>query len=135
MTVLRLGTTEVTPAAAAALAAVNADATAFFHRHQRGDWGDVEERRRIYNDLAAQQDQIVLSVYTLKDGTEIIVTTAADRSSTVLLLATEYRREVSTQQGYTIWSTTYDSEKNSLIAVEAAHVDVLLAPLLFTTAL
>ncbi len=135
MTVMRLGTTEVTAAASLALVANNADPAAFFRRHQQGDWGNVDERRHIYNDLAAQQDQIVLSAYTLEDGTEIIVTTAADRSSTYLLLATEYQREMSTQEGYATWSTTYDSEKNSLIAVEEVHVDALLASLHLTTAL
>src|SRR5579871_3730591 len=114
MTVLRLGTIEVSSAASQALAANYADAAQFFLRHQQGDWGNVDERRHTYNDLAAQQEEIVFSAYTLEDGTEIIVTTAADRSSTYLLLAAEYRREVSTQEGYAIWSRTYDSEKNSL---------------------
>lgn len=135
MTNLRLGTTEISSAASAALAANQADPAAFFLRHQQGDWGDVEERRRNYNDLAAQHDEIVLSAYTLEDGTEIIVTTAADRSSTYLLLATDYQRQVSTQEGYAIWSATYDSEKNSLIAVEEAYVNAILASLPITTAL
>jgi ubiquinone/menaquinone biosynthesis C-methylase UbiE len=135
MAVLRLGITEVSPAASAALVANHADSATFFRRHQQGDWGNVEERRRNFNDLAAQQDEIVLSAYTLEDGTEIIVTTAADRSSTYLLLAAEYQRAVSTQEGYAIWSATYDSEKNSLIAVEEAHVNALLGTLAITTAL
>lgn len=135
MVVLRLGTIEVSPAASEALAANHTDPAALFNRHQQGDWGNVDEKRRNYNDLAAQQDEIVLSAYILEDSTEIIVTTAADRSSTYLLLAAEYQRAVSTQEGYAIWSATYDSEKNSLIAVEEAHVNALLASLHITTAL
>jgi ubiquinone biosynthesis O-methyltransferase len=135
MTVLHLGTTEISPEASAALTANHADPATYFRRHQKGDWGNVEQRRRNYNDLAAQQGQIVLSAYTLEDGTEIIVTTAANRSSTYLLLATEYRRAVSTQEGYAIWSATYDSEKNSLIAVEEARLNALLASLPVTTVL
>ena len=135
MSVLRLGTTEVTPAAAAALAANNADPALFFSRHERGDWGNVEDRRWRYNDMAVQQNQLVLSSYLLEDGTEVIVTTTADRSSTLMLLATEYQNAVSTQEGYAIWSATYDSEKNSLIAVEEKYVDALLAPLPVSTAL
>lgn len=135
MTVLRLGTIEVSPAASVALATNHADPAHFFRRHQQGDWGYVDEKRHRYNDLAAQQDEVIFSAYTLEDGTEIIVTTAADRSSTYLLLATEYQRRVSTQEGYAIWFRTYDSEKNSLIAVEEAHVDALMAPLHPTTAL
>jgi len=136
MSLFSLGMTEITPAASAALAAVNTDPAMFFTRHQQGDWGEVEERMQRYNDLAAQQNEIVLSRYRLTDDTEIVVTTTADRSSTLMLLATEYqRREVSTQEGYDVWSTTYDSEKNTLIAVEERHVDALLAPLSIAAAL
>ena len=135
MALLSLGTIEMTDAAAAALEAVNIDPAILFSRHQQGDWGDVDEKMRQRNDLAAQQNQIVLSRYLLADGTEIVVTTTADRSSTLMLLMTEYRREVSTQEGYAIWSTTYDSEKNSLIVVEEPHVDALVAPLPITVAL
>ena len=44
-------------------------------------------------------------------------------------------REVSLQEGYAIWATSYDSEKNALIAVEEHYVDSLLATLPVTTAL
>lgn len=130
MPLFSLGTTEITAAASAALAAVNADPALFFSRHQQGDWGDVDERLQQYNDLAAQQNQIVISNYKLADGSEVVVTTTADRSSTIMLLETEFQgREVSTQEGYAVWSRIYDSEKNSLIAVEELHVDLLLASL------
>lgn len=135
MAVLHPGTTEVTPGAAAALATNNADPAQFFSRHGRGDWGNVDDRRQRYNDMAVQQNQLVLSSYTLQDGTEVIVTTTADRSSTLLLLAAEYHNAVSIQEGYAIWSATYDSEKNSLIEVEEKYVDALLAPLPVSTAL
>src|SRR5712692_1293764 len=130
MSLFSLGTTEITPAASAALAAVNTDPAVFFTRHQQGEWGEVEERMQRYNDLAALQNEIVLSSYRLTDGSGVVVTTTADRSSTLILLATEcQRREVSTQEGFAIWSTTYDSEKTTLIAVEGRHVDALLAQL------
>ncbi len=132
---LNLGRTEITPAASAALAANNVDPATLFSRHRQGDWGDVPEKRKRYNDLAAQQNHIVRSGYKLPDGTEVVVTTVADRSSTLMLLASEYHREVSTLEGYAIWSTTYNSEKNSLLAVEEPYVDALLAPLPITNAL
>src|SRR5713226_3301897 len=37
--------------------------------------------------------------------------------------------EVSTQEGYALWSKLYDQENNALIAVEEPRVDALLAEL------
>lgn len=89
-----------------------------------------------YNNLAVQHDQTLLSNYKLSDGTELVVVTTADRSRTLMLLETEYqRREVSTLEGYAVWASTYDQEKNTLIGVEEPYVDALLDTLAVTTAL
>jgi ubiquinone/menaquinone biosynthesis C-methylase UbiE len=47
----------------------------------------------------------------------------------------ELIRDVSTQEGYALWSTSYDQEDNALIVLEEAYVDPLLASLPFTSVL
>ena len=44
-------------------------------------------------------------------------------------------REVSVQEGYTLWASSYDQEKNGLIFVEEKHVDQLLTHLPFSRVL
>ena len=44
-------------------------------------------------------------------------------------------REVSVQDGYALWSASYDQEENGLIILEERQVDRLLAPLSFASAL
>lgn len=136
MSLFSLGTIEITPAASAALATVDANPATYLDKHQQGDWGEVDEVTQQDNDLAVQYRQPLCSTYRLSDGTELLIITLGDRSSTYIYLAAEYPvRKVSTQEGYAIWAATYDSEKNALIAVEEMHVDALLATLPITTAL
>jgi hypothetical protein len=55
MSVLRLGTTEVTPAAAGERHLQQmALSRGIFRRHERCDWGKVDERRQRYDDMAVQ---------------------------------------------------------------------------------
>lgn len=133
MALFSLGTIEITPAASAALAAVNAESEQYLSRHQSADWGEVDEAGQQDNDFALQSQQMICSTYRLSDGTELCVLTDADRSSTYLFLATEYHpRKVSTQKGYAVWAATYDAQKNALIAVEEPYVDALVATLPIT---
>lgn len=44
-------------------------------------------------------------------------------------------QEVSVQEGYALWSASYDQEKNGLIFIEERQVDRLLAPLSFSNVL
>ncbi|GHO78546.1 hypothetical protein KSD_63170 [Ktedonobacter sp. SOSP1-85] len=44
-------------------------------------------------------------------------------------------QEVSVQEGYALWSASYDQEKNGLIFLEERQVDRLLAPLSFSKVL
>jgi SAM-dependent methyltransferase len=136
MWLFSLGAIETSSAASAALAAARLDPAVFLARHQRGDWGDVDEQQRQYNDWASQHDGIIWSTYKLCDDVELLVSTAADRSYTRVLLETEFqRKELSIQEGYALWAATYDREKNPLIAVEEPLVDAILTDLTVTTAL
>jgi len=62
----------------------------FLQRHAKGDWGEVCEADRQENELSLQNGWRILSAYTLKNGVVIWVITEADRSSTCLLLPSEY---------------------------------------------
>ncbi len=131
-----LGTITITPEAGAALARTGDDAAIFLARHQRGDWGEVEDSRRQANEFALRYGRVLYSQYRLSDGTEVLVGTAADRASTRMLLASEFLfREMNTREGYALWAESYDLEQNALIAVEEPLVDALLAELSFADVL
>jgi hypothetical protein len=55
-------------------------------RHESGDWGEVSEEDRKENDLSVEEGFRILSIYSLKDGTKILILTEDDRSVTTLLL-------------------------------------------------
>ena len=58
-------------------------------RHQNGDWGDIDEEDKELNDMALSSESRLLSSYSI-DGHRIWVITEADRSSTTILLPSEY---------------------------------------------
>ena len=118
-----IGTVEITPRAATALAAVQGGVAAYLDRHQSGDWGEDADDR-AFSDFALREGHQITSNYTLPDGTNIFIMTAVDRVSTRVLLADEFEvQEVDIQTGYAIWSSSYDIEKNPLIAIEEPRVD------------
>ena len=59
-------------------------------RHLSGQWGDLDAHDQQANDAALRDGSRLLSAYTLDDGTRIWVLTEADRSSTCVLLPSEY---------------------------------------------
>ena len=62
----------------------------FLARHVVGDWGDLDEDDRAENELSIREGFRLLSAYHLRDGTRIWIITEADRSSTTVLLPSEY---------------------------------------------
>jgi len=62
----------------------------FLRRHVAGDWGNVDEHDRAENDLSVREGFRLLSAYELSDRTKIWIITEADRSSTTILLPSEY---------------------------------------------
>jgi hypothetical protein len=79
-----------TPAAIDAFDGANEDPSVYFNRHLSGDWGDLDESDKIQNEIALQSDARILSAYNLADGSRIWIITEADRSSTCLLLPSDY---------------------------------------------
>lgn len=57
------------------------------YRHLHGDWGDVTEQDALQNEVALILDMRVWSSYRLPTGKTIWIITAADRSTTTILLA------------------------------------------------
>lgn len=80
----------MTPGAMAAFEASRDDPLAFLFRHVSGDWGELDDNDVRENELSVQHGWRVLSAYTLKNGTKIWCITEADRSSTCILLPSEY---------------------------------------------
>ena len=92
----KLGQVVVTTAALSAIAGAGQMPDEFVLRHVRGDWGDLDEQDRRFNDAAIahegdvkRQDRI-LSAYKTNEGARVWVITEYDRSLTTVLLPEEY---------------------------------------------
>jgi hypothetical protein len=62
-------------------------------RHLAGDWGDVDDEDKALNDAAIVDGSRLLSAYHIGDSQTPIkfwIITEADRSSTTVLLPSEY---------------------------------------------
>jgi hypothetical protein len=85
-----LGQLIATPGAAAALDATGEHPTTYLRRHWRGDWGELDMEDVAENEFSLTRGLRLLSAYNLKDGTRIWIITEADRSTTTILLPSEY---------------------------------------------
>lgn len=92
----RLGQIVATPGALAAFERAEDEPRIYLHRHQIGDWGDLDVEDRRANDSAVRYEGDrdrqgrVLSAYRLTDHTAVWVVTEHDRSVTTILLPSEY---------------------------------------------
>jgi hypothetical protein len=85
-----LGQVVMTPGAAAAFEASGDDPLAFLIKHVSLDPGDLDAHDIRENRLSAEHGLRILSAYRLSDQTRIWIITEADRSSTCILLPSEY---------------------------------------------
>ncbi len=85
-----LGDVVITPGALAAFVAASAYITPYLAQHQQGAWGDLDPADIQTNEQALKVGARLLSTYHLTDGTTIWIITEADRSSTCVLLPSEY---------------------------------------------
>ena len=85
-----LGRVVATPGALSALETTGENPAEFLHRHERGDWGELDPEDLRANDRALRDETRILSAYRLVDKTRIWIITEADRSSTCILLPEEY---------------------------------------------
>ncbi len=88
-----LGRIVATPGALSLLAGAGVDPCELLRRHAGGDWGEVPPEDAKENELSVREGFRVLSSYPVggeADGERVWIITEADRSSTCLLLPSEY---------------------------------------------
>ncbi len=85
-----LGRIVATPGAIELLGATGTEALALLRRHVSGDWGELDAHDRRANEAALRHGTRLLSSYGVGEGRKVWIITEADRSSTCLLLPSEY---------------------------------------------
>lgn len=85
-----LGQMVATHGAVDALQEAGENPADYLSRHQLGDWGEVPPEDAKENEFSVENGYRILSAYTLSNGVKIWVITEADRSSTTILLPSEY---------------------------------------------
>ena len=85
-----LGRVTATPEALRAFEKAEQLPAAFLDRHANGDWGEVPDEDTQENEFSVQHGLRIISVYTTSAGEKMWVITEADRSSTTILLPSEY---------------------------------------------
>ena len=84
------GAVVATPGVLEAFTASGESPLDFLKRHLAGDWGELSENDARENELSLQHGWRLLSAYTLSNGERVWIITEADRSSTCILLPSEY---------------------------------------------
>ena len=85
-----LGQLVATPGALEAFKKTSQSPTEFLSRHNAGNWGDLCDEDKHTNEQALVDGGRIFSAYHLNDGTKIWIITESDRSSTCVLLPSEY---------------------------------------------
>lgn len=85
-----LGQTYMTPGAEEALMIAGQTGIEFLRRHVSADWSELSDEDARENELSLTQGFRVLSVYRTAKGEKLWIITEADRSSTTILLPSEY---------------------------------------------
>jgi hypothetical protein len=85
------GRVVATPGALEVLALAGVEPHELLRRHLSGDWGELDAHDRRENERSLKHGFRVLSSYPVgEDGQKVWIITEADRSSTCLLLPSEY---------------------------------------------
>jgi hypothetical protein len=85
-----LGVVVATPGALEVLGGLEVSPSELLERHSLGDWGDVPPEDARENEYALNHGFRVMSSYLLPTGERVWIVTEADRSSTCILLPSEY---------------------------------------------
>ncbi len=73
-----LGDVVITPGALAAVVVAHEHIMPYLARHQRGEWGALDDQDKQANEQALTQGTRLLSAYHLRDATTIWIITEAD---------------------------------------------------------
>src|SRR6267378_1718000 len=90
MTRFALGQTYITPGAEDALMIAGQTGIEFLRRHMSNDWGELSDEDVRENELSLREGFRLLSSYRTCRGDNLWIITEADRSSTTILLSSEY---------------------------------------------
>jgi hypothetical protein len=85
-----LGQTYITPGAEEALMIAGQTGIEFLRRHVSGDFGEFTNTDVDENELSLREGFRVLSIYRTAKGQRLWIVTEADRSSTTILIPSEY---------------------------------------------
>ena len=85
-----LGETYITPGAEEALMIAGQTGIEFLRRHVSADWSELADEDAKENELSLREGFRVLSAYHTAKGEKLWIITEADRSSTAILLPSEY---------------------------------------------
>lgn len=85
-----LGQVVATPSAIDLLRSLALNPLLFLGKHISGDWGQIDDHDREANRQALRFGNRLLSNYQLNRNDRLWIITEADRSSTTLLLPSEY---------------------------------------------
>jgi hypothetical protein len=86
----RLGRVAATPAALRAIDDAGQTPDFFLDRHAQGDWGEMDAGDRRANDEALVSGDRIVSAYRTLKNARIWLITEADRSTTTIILPSEY---------------------------------------------
>jgi hypothetical protein len=84
------GRISITPGARDAIAKSGEDPLSFLGRHVTGDWGDLCDEDKRQNDFSLENGFRLLSAYHTRAGVKLWIITEHDRSTTTILLPSEY---------------------------------------------
>lgn len=84
-----LGQLVATPGALAKMEELGVTAMELLTRHAAGDWGDLCEEDKAENEFSLHRRLRLFSAYTV-EGVRFWIISEADRSSTCILLPSEY---------------------------------------------
>jgi hypothetical protein len=84
------GAVVATPGALEVLGDLGVSPSELVERHASGDWGDVPPEDARENEHGLKHGLRILSSYPLPSGKRVWLITEADRSSTCILMPSEY---------------------------------------------
>jgi len=90
VSLFELGVVVATPGALEALSEAETLPVELLERHAAGDWGELDGHDRRENERSLKHGWRILSSYSLSTGAKVWIITEADRSSTCILLPSEY---------------------------------------------
>ncbi len=91
MALFDVGAVVATPGALEALAEARVPPLTLLRRHASGDWGELDAHDRGENTKSLKHGWRLLSSYRVgENGAKVWIITEADRSSTCVLLPSEY---------------------------------------------